>query len=161
MMTSDASDRAKLRFQGKLALPLPVDPPFDPTARGARVRVEDASGEVILDETLAAGARDPGTGIGWRHDVARSRWTFTHPGSPGIRHLVLKRAGASGNVVRFVGRAHLPATPVPSAERLPLTATLVVDPPAASGGQCGEARFGGVPPATACPIHLGTRLVCR
>jgi hypothetical protein len=161
-MATRPDGASKLRFQGKLALgPLPLDPPLDPVARGARIRIEDATGHTVVDETIPGGAFDPTTSTGWRHDAGSDRWVYMRPGADGIRNLVLKRVGNAGNVVRFSAKAHLPASPVPSAEQLPLTATLVVDAPVADDGRCGEAPFGGDAPATDCPVHTGLRLACR
>jgi hypothetical protein len=72
----------------------------------------------------------------------------------------VKRVPGSTEVYRFHAVARLGATPVPSAEQLPLKGTLVVDTPAAEDGQCGEVEFGGPEPATACAVHEATRLVC-
>lgn len=160
--TNETSTRGRLRFDGKLALaPLPLDPPFDPVARGASVRVEDASGEEILDETVPGGAFDPTTSTGWRHLPELGRWIYTRPGAQGIHHLMLKRVPGSNEVYRFHVMARLGATSVPGAEQLPLTGTFVVDTPVAENGQCGEVDFGGEEPATDCPVHEAVRLVCR
>jgi hypothetical protein len=147
--------------RGRLTLPSPVDPPFDPVARGARVRVEDQSGEAILDDTVPGGAFDPATSVGWRHDPDRGRWVFTHPGRHGIRQLILKRDASAQNDVRFMAKVHLPSASVPTTERLPLRGTMVVEAPVAREGQCGEIAFGGGQDAIACPVHEAARLVCR
>jgi hypothetical protein len=161
MKATASPGQSKLRFRGELALlPLPLDPPLDPIARGARVRVEDATGAALLDETLPGGAFDPATSTGWRYD-GRKTWRYTRPVSQGIDHLALKRVAGSSNVYRFQVRARLASTPVPSLAQLPLEGTLVIDAPVARNGQCGEARFGLEPPATDCLLSEGTRLVCK
>lgn len=156
-----ANASSKLRFRGTLVLaPMPLDPPFDPIARGARVRIEDSAGDAIIDDTVPGGAFDPATSIGWRHEPGSRRWVYTHPGWHGIRRLVLK-LGAAGEEVRFGATAYLPSSPVPDAERLPLTGTLVVDAPVARDDQCGEVTFGDEPTNVQCPVQDGSRLVCR
>lgn len=158
--TNAAATRGRLRFGGKLEL-APLDPPFDPIARGARVRVEDASGEEMLDEIVPAGAFDPTTATGWRHLAELGRWVYTRPAAEGVHHLVVKRVAGSAEVYRFHVMARLGATSVPTAEQLPLKGTFVVDTPVAENGQCGEAEFGGAEPAIECAVHEATRLVCH
>lgn len=160
MRTNAAATRGRLRFGGKLAL-APVDPPFDPIARGVRVRIEDASGEEILDEIVPGGAFDPTTSTGWRHLPELGRWSYTRPGAQGVHRLVVKRVAGPAEVYRFHAMAHIGETPVPSAEQLPLKGTFVVDTPVAENGQCGEVEFGGAEPTTACAVHEATRLVCQ
>lgn len=160
LRTDDAATRGRLRFGGKLALS-PGDPPFDPIARGARVRIEDASGEEILDEIVLGGAYDPATSTGWRHLPELGRWIYTRPGSQGVHRIVVKRAPGSAEVHRFHVMARLGATTIPTAEQLPLTGSFVLDTPAAENGQCGEVEFGGPEPATPCAVHEATRLVCH
>lgn len=151
---------SKLRLRGDLAR-RPLDPPFDPVAHGVRVRVEDADGTVVIDDRVPGGAFDPVTAIGWRHDPEQSRWTYTHPGQQGIRRVVVTRRAGSDETYRFTATAHLPESPVPTGDRLPLTATIVADPTAASGDQCARTILGDGSPGTACPVQSDTRLVCR
>lgn len=159
---SVAEESSKLRFRGVIALaPEPLDPPFDPIARGARVLLTDSAGETILDDTVPGGAFDAATSVGWRHEPGGKRWVYTHPGRHGIRRLVLKRVAGAASTYRFVATAYLPTSPVPASDRLPLTATFVVAAPVASDGQCGVATFGAAPPAVRCPVQDGSRLVCR
>lgn len=162
MSEGDAVDRSKLHLQGKIALlPLPLDPPFDPIARGARVLLEDGSGDVLLDETLPGGAYDRTTSTGWRHKDGGKSWVYVRPTSAGIHHLVLKRTPRSENVYAFAADARLEGTPVPSPAELPLTATLVIDAPVAEDGQCGTVQFGAGPSTPACEVRKGPRLVCK
>lgn len=159
---SVADESSKLRFRGVIALaPEPLDPPFDPIARGARLLLQDSAGATIIDDTVPGGAFDAATSIGWRHEAGGKRWVYTHPGRHGIRRLVVKRVPGAASTYRFVATAYLPASPIPGAERLPLTGTFVVDAPVARDGQCGVATFGGAPPAVRCPVQDGSRLVCR
>jgi hypothetical protein len=162
LKTAASTGQSKLGFRGELALlPLPLDPPFDPISRGARVRVEDAMGQTILDETVPGGEFDSATKTGWRHRDGGDSWVYTRADSQGVSRLVLKRVSESESVYRFSVKARLGSTPVPSPAQLPIKGTLVIDTPVARNGQCGEALFGGEPPATACPVQRETRLLCN
>jgi hypothetical protein len=161
MSEGGAVDRSKLHLQGEIALlPLPLDPPFDPVARGARALLTDGSGNVLLDETVPGGAFDRATSTGWRHKEGGRSWVYTRPVGQGIHRLALKQVARTDDVYTFVVDARLDETPVPTAADLPLEATLVIDAPVAEDGQCGSAQFGGAT-GPACEAKKGPRLVCK
>lgn len=160
MSKGGAVDEAKLHLRGKITLlPLPLDPPFDPVARGARAFLADTSG-VLLDETLPGGAFDRATSTGWKHRQGGKSWVYTRPASEGIHRLTFKRIPKTENVYAFTLDAWV-ATSVPTPAELPLEATLVIDAPVAKDGQCGTVQFGPGPSTPACEIRKGARLVCE
>jgi hypothetical protein len=153
--------RSELRLKGQIALSPAPESPFDPIVSGARVLLEDATGGIVLDETVPGGAFDPDTLIGWRHDTETGRWIYAAPPSQGVQRLVLRRVAGRDDAYRFRLKASLVPTALPTPEELPLKATLVLDPPVARNGQCGEAYFGGGPSGPECSTYGESRLVCR
>lgn len=151
-----ATADSRLRLRGDLALPL--DAGFDPVVHGARVRIEDADGQAIIDDVVPGGAFDPATSIGWRHQPAHDRWVYMDPARHGIRRLVVKHLVDAAETHRVTASAYLPESPVPTAASLPLTGTVAFD---AGAGQCASATFGDASPGATCPVLDETRLVCR
>jgi hypothetical protein len=157
VLRSSAGDE---RLTINARLNLPGVPPFDPVQRGLRIQLRDAHGTAVVDVTIAGGAS------GWRSRTTRRRqiWTYTDgsdspPG--GIKHVHVWRDLTVGALRVSVHGRH--GTYPVDAAGLPLTLSLVFDPPTAQTGQCGEVTFA----AAACHFntprlrHLTSRLVCR
>jgi hypothetical protein len=132
----------RLRFEGSFAN-VPLVPAIDPVARGVRVLIGDHTATARVDVTITGGAFDPATHAGWRVDLAGNAWTYSNPGTVnpppnGIRKVRLRRTAAGRIRFRVDGRnGHYPIEDA----TLPLVGTLVLDSPAATTGQCGEATF--------------------
>lgn len=129
----------------------PARPPLDPFVNGVRVRIEDGTGAVLFDATVPPGKYDQTTRVGWRRNVNRTLHRFRSPTAFG--NLV--------NKVKMVTRTRTPDlvdlkitgrnadfTSIAAAAG-PLRAIVVVDPPGAVAGHCGERAFSG-PPGPAC-----------
>ncbi len=146
----------RLRLSGRVTLPISPSPVIDPTGRGVRLVLADAGGLPFLDTTLAAGF-DPAAGVGWT-TRGESAWRYDDRSglSSSITRMSLKLSPASG-LVKFKASGKN-GTYAVNPGALPLTATLVFDPPAATTGRCGESAYG---PASCAPTS-GDRVVrCR
>jgi hypothetical protein len=132
-------------FRGRLALPVPVASPLDPTTVGVGVLVRDALGAPVIDVTVPAGAFDPATGVGWKTSARRDAWTYANrsaaPPAGIIAVRIRNRSTVAPGLVDVAVKGRRGAYPV-DASRLPLNAVLVLDPPTAETGQCGQAAFG-------------------
>jgi hypothetical protein len=112
---------------------IPTTPEIDPVARGVRVLITTAAGDVVVDVTI------PGGG-GWKTNRARTLWSY-HGGAGGrIRVVTMHRNRSAPGTIRFIvsGKGANLAPP----DGTPIVATLVLDAPFATTGQCGEADFG-------------------
>lgn len=163
----DAIDASGPGCNDRLALTgtltVPPTPAIDPVATGVRAVVRNATGQALVDETLPAGSYDAGTQTGWRvRTSARgATWTFSRPSTAGVvsRAVVRHRTNAPGVFrIRMKGAAGCFAAPVSD---LPLSASVVLTPPQALDGQCGEARFPGAPQPACATRGGGARVVCR
>jgi hypothetical protein len=72
----------------------------------------------------------------------------------------LKLSRSVPGLIKFNIKGRNGSWPV-APNRIPLAATLVLDPPVATTGECGEARFPG-PPAPSCAFKpSGNTVRCR
>ncbi|MCC6849768.1 MAG: metallophosphoesterase [Deltaproteobacteria bacterium] len=163
--------KAKLTMQ-RLALPLGDDRfklsgtmtmpsgAIDPSLDGLRVLIVDANGQTIVDATVPPGAYSAAAASGWRANGPRTTFAYknkggTIPSLAGIDKVVLKRSLKVPGQVRFNLSAVGGSFPLPGL--LPLTATVIFDPPYASTNQCGDAVFPGPGrPACAFTAPVGT-----
>lgn len=147
-----------LAFSGTMQLPFPFSPPLEPVTKGIRVLLADAAGPV-LDATIPGGAFDAGTSTGWKTNAAGTAWSYRN-GSGGVLGLVkvvVKTVPKTPGLVKFVVGGKNGSYPV-TAATLPVTATLVLDAPTATTGQCGTARWD----QTSCVFaSSGATLRCR
>jgi len=129
----------------------PVRPPIDPKANGMRVRIEGAGGAVLFDATVPPGQYDPDTRIGWRSNANQTFYRFRSPTAvDGLVNKVKLRVRTlvpDLAEIKITGRNSDFAGVPPLA---PLRAIVVLDPPGALLGHCGERDFPGPPPAPAC-----------
>jgi cysteine-rich repeat protein len=136
----------KILFKGRGLFPLA--PTLDPVATGARLLVTDSVGTPVLDATMGPGAYDPVSMIGWKVNGAGTSWTYKNPGShpQGITIAGVKAVPSTPGLVKVKTKGRNASYPV-VLSNLPLTATMVLDPPTAETGLCIEATFPAVPPA--------------
>jgi len=153
LATAPGDDR--LAFSGSFTVPVPFDPPLDPVANGLRLLIQKASGGAVADVTVAPGGYD-GTS-GWTANT--SGWRYRSRAGSGIVKVKLTLSRSTPGGLRFTLKGvngSWPATPAD----LPLRATLVLDTPNATTGQCGEATFPG--PSPTCSFTAsGSTLRCR
>ena len=149
-----------LSFRGHVAAPYPFVPPLDPVAVGIGVLIRDALGGTLLDLFIPGGAFDPLAKAGWKASPNRGVWKYvnrsaTPPGGiVGVAITDLSRM--LPGLVRVHVKGRRGAYPVDPA-MLPLTGFLILDPPTAETGQCGEAIFF---PPTRCTTN-GVTVRCR
>jgi parallel beta-helix repeat protein len=145
-----------LAFRGRMVLTHPFSPVLDPTIVGVGVVITDHLGASVLAVTIAGGAYDPVTKVGWRTSATGKRWRYIDKsGSPmnGIRSVVIKDlSNRQPGLIDFsiTGRRGS-YTVAPDAETL--AGTVVLDPPTAETGQCGV--------GTRVCEHDGRSMRCR
>jgi hypothetical protein len=146
---------------------MPLSPEIDPLTNGVRFLVVDGRGSTPIDVTIAGGAYDNGAGAGWKASSTGRSWMYRNSGrvAPppnGIEKIKLQVSGTSPAKVRFSLKGKNGNYRIDPAD-LPLTGTLVIDPPVQTTGQCGEARFlqehPATPSCTAAPN--GSAITCR
>ena len=149
-------------FKGQALFP-PV-PALDPVASGVRLLVADALGTSVLDATMGPGAYDAVTKIGWKVNGSATSWTYKNPGThaQGITVAGVKTVASTPGLVKVKAKGRDSSYPV-VLSNLPLTATMVLDPPTAETGLCIAASFPAVPPAMpSCVANAdGSRVKCK
>ena len=136
---------------------VPASPAVDPLANGVRVILDNLDAPAtMLDAAIPGGAYSKVTKLGWR--VNRSGTSFTYKNASltpisGIVSVNVKRLATGRTKVTVRGKKSSYVVP-PSDDSL--KATVVLDPPTAETGQCGEASF------LACTRNRpGSRLTCK
>jgi T5SS/PEP-CTERM-associated repeat protein len=143
--------RGKLSFKGQLRFT--VAPALDPTANGARLVVQDAVGQTLVDLVAPAGAFDKATRQGWTNRGFRSR---TGP----VRAVKLAVSKRTPEVVAMALKGRVGSLDA-NAIKQPIAATILLDASATPASICGEARFTGPPPVNpACAVRRGA-LACN
>lgn len=145
----------KLAFAGSVTLPVSPNPPLDPATNGIRVLVDDQTHAVIVDETVAGGPYDSLLGYGWT--TSASGWKYRSHTGPGIVKVALKPSRRTAGAIQFSVKGQNGSWPV-SPSGLPLRATIVLDPPYAMTGECGEANFAA---ASCAATGSGSTVRCR
>jgi hypothetical protein len=157
LLTGPGDDRLKLKLTGT---EVPTDPAFDPVADGVRFLLSDALGNTIIDARLPGGQYDSGQRAGWKG--SGSGWNYANGGQilpliQGITKLSIKgRASHPGMFqIAVVGKNGSYGV---APGGLPVLATIVLDPPLATTGQCLEASFAA--PRT-CAMTTSGALTCK
>jgi hypothetical protein len=153
-------DDETLKVKGIAIIPAPIVPPLKPHENGVRFLLTNGSGGSLIDVTVPPGIKDA-SGTGWvAHPTA---WTWRSPaGLEGVRIVKVKILGSGPGQIAFKVVAKNASLPLTGAD-LPLTATIVFDPPQAMTGRCGDLRFPGpAGTAPACEIDPAvTRVRCK
>lgn len=131
------------KFKGEMTVP--ATPTINPFVNGARVTLLTSAGTGILDAIIPGGAPTNQLGDGWRKNPANTFFLYRNRGlgSPtqnGVTKLKITLDKKVPGKVKFNGRGKYETYAVPPSE-LPLRAIIVLDPPVALTGQCGEALF--------------------
>jgi hypothetical protein len=137
---------------------VPSLPVLDPVANGVRVLLEKATGGVV-DAAIPGGAFDRVTKIGWKANPAGTSFRYSNgSASPidGIGSIAIRETRTPGEL-KFTIRGKRGSYPVGSLET-PLRATLVLDPPTATTGQCAETSFS----SASCAFNrAGSTVTCK
>jgi hypothetical protein len=129
----------RFTFSGKFALQTPFNPPLDPATKGVEILIDDHAGTVIANETVPGGAYDPVTRQGWT--TRTSGWKYRSHAN-GIIKVGIKPSRTTPGLIAFSVKGRNGSWPVStSASALPLHATLILDPPYATTGECGDTVF--------------------
>jgi cysteine-rich repeat protein len=146
----------RVTLKGRMAAPLPTEPPLDPLADGVRLLVTDDIGRVDIDQTIPGGGYDSTSG--WVVKSPGAAWRYTDKRYYGFHRVNIRRDAGTvtfsvvGNLFRGSNNAFDPSP-------LPLHGFLYLHPPL---GSCGEA----IPP-TCQVLHItalkgfGDRVSCR
>ncbi|MCW5892536.1 MAG: hypothetical protein KIT14_18640 [bacterium] len=162
LLTPGGDDRFK--FKGSFA-GVPATPVVDPVTKGIRVLLVDAQGDTPLDATIPGGAYNVATRAGWTRNAAGTSWTYRNAGTVvplenGINKITLKKQKTPG-LYKFGVTGKNGSYPVGPADA-PVRGILVIDPPVATTGQCGEAFFNGPAPFPSCTfVGGGSTLKCK
>ena len=117
---------------------------------GVGVGIGDALGGKVLDVLVPGGAYDPVTKAGWNASPNRGVWKYVNRSATppaGITGVAIKDLSQKlPGLVQVIVRGRRGAYPIAPA-MLPLTGLLILDPPTAEMGQCGQASFVGPSPA--------------
>jgi len=139
----------KFSLGGEAVVPALVSGIIDPVTDGVRLLVLDSLGTPVFDATIPAGAYDIPTRTGWKANSSLTSFTYknnagTHP--DGITLASVKRLAITPGKVKFKAKGKN-GTYSAATANLPLTAILVLDPPAAATGECVEATWPAIPVA--------------
>ncbi|MBI3785277.1 MAG: hypothetical protein HY270_17940 [Deltaproteobacteria bacterium] len=142
---------------------IPLTPTLDPQTNGARFLLKDNNGSTILDATIPGTAYNPILKVGWSLNATGSRATYSDLSlTPiqGIYHAVLRTTKVPGELkFSLLGRKSNYSV---SALALPVHATVVVDSPLATTGQCGELVWPGpLRPSPTCTLSSRGVLNCH
>ncbi len=122
-----------------------------------RLLIEDAHLLPVIDVSVPGGAYDTLSKTGWKVNGAATSWTYSNPVPVGgvLNKVSLKKGKTPGEMkFKASGKKGAFATTSPTS---PVTATLILDPPSAATGLCGEAAFA----AAACAFKSGATLTCK
>jgi hypothetical protein len=149
--TPPGDDRLKL----KGIITVPTTPAINPAVKGVRILLNGAGGTTILDTTIAGGN-------GWKTNATGTAWLWRNPaGNSGIIKVRLKTRSSKPGQLRFSVTGKNGSFPVAPADA-PVKATLVIDSPLATTGQCGEVVFPGPSPSPSCTFTpSGSTLRCK
>jgi hypothetical protein len=159
LLTAPGDD--KVKFKGYLVLPqVPV---VRCDLNGVRLLLQKQDGSYVFDTTLPAGGYSATAKAGWKANGTRTKFTYKNAGAPtplitGINKASIGVSTKTAGLVKFgVGGKFGSYGPI-TASDLPLKATLVIDTPYATTGQCGETSFG---PANCVLVSNGGTVKCQ
>jgi hypothetical protein len=148
LLAPPADDRVK--YKGTVS-GVPTAPPVDPSVTGVRFVVTDSVGTTLVDALVPGGPE-------WNVNPGRA-WSYKNKISPvaGINKVTLKSRLPGEFKFVLSGRD---GTYLPPAGSI-VTATLILDPPLADAGQCGEATFTDAGTQACRLLGGGSKLLCK
>jgi cysteine-rich repeat protein len=148
-----------LRVSARLVVPAALISSLDPVANGLRVQIGNPSLPAeLFDVTLPPGAYDPASQTGWTVSRAATSWRFrTADASLAVMSAGVHLSTTTRTVaVKLRGKHRTFADQLPGS---PVRFVVVLHPPLATDGLCGDIDFGTVN-AGRCTFK-GTTLRCR
>jgi len=148
-------DPGRQRVRAAAVVDVPTSPPIDPVAKGLRIVVRDDTGDK-LDLVIPPGSFDAITDRGWSPSGSGTAWTYRDRAgtASGIMKALVRRRSATSGEIKIVVFGQNGLYPLPLSP--PVTASIVIDAPTATTGQCGEGTF------DFCFFrNQGAKLLCR
>jgi len=151
----------KLKMKGFILVP--TTPTIEADVRGLRLLLQKQDGTFIFDRTLPAGGYDAVAKAGWKANASRTKFTYKNAGAPtplldGINKASIGLSAKTAGLVKFsISGKKGSYAPIVQAD-LPLKATIVIDLPYATTGQCGETSFA---PANCLLLSAGSTVKCQ
>jgi len=156
----------KLSF-GSFFTAMPSSPTIDPLTNGVRFLIVDSTGAIPVDITVPGGAYSVANKAGWKVNGSGTSWTYKNSGTVvplvnGIQKVQVKKISSTPGKFK-VGVKGKNGNYVVNSANLPVVATIVLDVPYASGGQCGEATFPATAPAKPSCVSIsgGRTIKCK
>ena len=151
----------KLKYKAKLIFEDAVS--INPQTQGFRLLVRDADAEVLVDLEIPPGLYDPVTRSGWIPTAGGKKFQYRTNTPLGglVPKVILKwNPRKPGEVTAIVtGKSGVFAQP---GVKLPLAATVWLDPTDPSTGLCAVAEFPGPKPQADCRLSgNGAAVICR
>jgi hypothetical protein len=134
----------KVKIKGSIVIP--TTPTIEPDNRGLRLLLHKQDGSVIFDTMLPLGAYSSVARAGWKVNGTRTKFTYKNAGTPtplidGINKASVGMSSKTPGLAKFsIGGKNGAYGPIVLGD-LPLKATVVIDVPFATTGQCGETNF--------------------
>jgi cysteine-rich repeat protein len=129
-----------LSWRGELLLPYPFSPPLNPSANGVRLLLAQGT-STLLDAMIPGGPLSGSPAVGWRVGGNGTKWIYYDKNptpANGIAKVVIQNVVSTPGRVRVRVRGKNASLPA-GVNNPPLGAVVVLDPPEATTGQCGEA----------------------
>jgi len=156
LLTPPGDDRLKLKAT---IAGVPAQPTLDPIARGLRIIMSDSLDGEVIDVRLPGGAYSSTVKAGWNGGA--TGWNYANGGQvlpllQGITKVSLRGRASQPGVysVAITGKNGSYAI---QPGGLPVTVTVVMDPPLATTGQCAEIGFD----PGACRLSTNGSLLCK
>jgi hypothetical protein len=128
-----------LSWRGELVLPFPFSPALDPAVNGVRLVLANGT-TAILDATIPGGLTAGSPPVGWKVAGGGTKWLYSDRSAAppnGITKVVIHLVASTPGRLKFRVKGRDAALPA-GVGNPPLAVVLVLDPPAAATGQCGE-----------------------
>jgi hypothetical protein len=129
-----------LSWRGELILPVPFTPDLDPSTNGVRLVLTQET-STLLDALIPAGPYAGSPPAGWRVARSGTRWTYANRSATpanGITKVTVRNVLRIPGLLKIRVKGKHAALP-PGTLNPPIGAVVVLDPPVATTGQCGEA----------------------
>jgi hypothetical protein len=158
LQTPVGDDRMKIKA---IISGVPSQPAIDPIDHGLRILLTDVLGDAVIDARLPGGAYSTDDKAGWRG--SELAWNYTNGGQDrpliqGISKVTLHGRTSQPGVFSVAITGKNGSFAIPDGA-LPLLVTVVIDPPLATTGQCGEIGFSA--PAQCVAVAAKGTVICK
>ncbi len=129
-----------LSWRSEVVLPFPFNPPLDPGTRGVRILIGQGP-SALLDATIPGGPLNGSPAVGWKAAGNGTKWFYVdrhQMPANGIAKVIIQEILSTPGRLRIRVKGKNASLP-PGQNDPPLAVAVVLDPPSAMSGQCGEA----------------------